>query len=66
MTLYRCPQCGYVQDFEPTEANQKKHFKKLFPKLKKDECPGCQSQMNVDKKRRKEPKFKKLGKLARE
>ena len=30
--------CGYKQDFEPTEENNTKYFDKL---LKKNQCPSC-------------------------
>jgi len=37
---YRCPKCGYAQDFEPTAENNKKCFPE-FPDLKSGECPSC-------------------------
>ena len=36
MTEWRCKDCGYVQDFEPTAVNMIKHFKTTDTT-----CPSC-------------------------
>ena len=36
MTEWRCKDCGYVQDFEPTEVLMLKHFN-----VTDTGCPSC-------------------------
>ncbi len=36
---WRCKECGYAQDFEPTAENLAIHFKGLG--LEDDQCPAC-------------------------
>ena len=40
MTTWRCPNCGYAQDFEMTEDMARRHFPEILD-LKAGECPSC-------------------------
>lgn len=40
MTEWRCPNCGYAQDFEMTEEMALLHFPEIKG-LKAGECPSC-------------------------
>lgn len=40
MTTWRCPKCGYAQDFKMTNKMAKLHFPEI-PDLKPGECPSC-------------------------
>src|SRR3990167_4470720 len=41
---WRCPDCDYAQDFEPTEENMRIHFNGWG--VRENECPACVSGRN--------------------
>ncbi len=43
MSTWRCPNCGYAQDFEMTEEAARRHFPEI-PDLKAGECPSCRQE----------------------
>ena len=48
---WKCGQCGYHQDFEPTQENQDLHFNSQMndrlTNLKVNECPSCKLKKQV-------------------
>lgn len=39
---YTCTNCGYIQDFDPSNVEQMQSvFQKTKPNIKGNQCPSC-------------------------